>query len=173
MINYRDQLYAFPQTGKAERYYPDFNCWSTLDLPTTSSTKVTVVRGVIYAIQVNTSTKKSTITRYDVEQCSWQTVLSSQEGCRIESCVLAAGNHLYVCGGRPLGGYPTPDPTAKAERFDTVENKWETIANMQKERVGAFGVATTGKIFVAGGRPSPRSCEMYIIQTSNKLPFVC
>ena len=74
MINCCDQLYAFPQTGKAERYDPVFNCWSTLDLSTARSTKVAVVRGEIYAIEVNTSTKTSTIKRYDVERCSWQTV---------------------------------------------------------------------------------------------------
>ena len=67
MINYRDKLYAF-HFGKAERYDPVVNGWSSLDLTTTSCTKVTVVRGEIYAIEVNTaSTKKSTIKRYDVD----------------------------------------------------------------------------------------------------------
>jgi len=162
MINYRDQLYAFPQTGKAERYDPVFNCWSSLDLSITRSTKVAVVRGELYAIEVNTSTERSTVKRYDVERCSWQTVLSSHEGCREDSCVVAAGNHLYVCGGRPKGSFCLE----KAERFDTMENKWETIANMQERREGAFGVTTSGKIFVAGGRSSPRSCEMHNILTN-------
>ena len=99
MINYRDQLYAFPCDGKGERYDPVVNGWCTLDLSTTMFTKVAVVRGEIYAIEVNTSTEKSTIKRYQVELCSWQTVLSSREGCREYSCVVAAGNHLYVCGG--------------------------------------------------------------------------
>ena len=44
MMNYRDQLYAFSQTGEVERYDPVFNCWSTLDVSTTSSTKVAVVK---------------------------------------------------------------------------------------------------------------------------------
>ena len=43
--------------------------------------------------------EKSTIKRYDFERCLWQTVLSSDEGCRDNACVVAAGNHLYVCGG--------------------------------------------------------------------------
>ena len=161
MMNYRDQLYAFPQTGKAERYDPVFNCWSTLDMPTTNSTKVAVVRGNIYAIEVCTSKNTSSIKRYDVEWCSWQTVLSSHEGCREDSCVVAAGNHLYVCGGSSSCRY-----VAKAERFDTVENKWETIADMQQKRGFAFGATTTGKIFVAGGKLSPLSCEMYNISTN-------
>ena len=160
MIKYRDQLYAFPQTGPAERYDPVVNSWCTLGLSATSSTKVAVVRGEIYAMEVNTSMKKCIIKRYDFERCSWQTILSSQAVCRLETCLIAAGNHLYVCGGRPEGRYAPS--TSNADRFDTVENKWETIANMQQERKNAFGVATEGKIFVAG---EGRSCEMYNIST--------
>ena len=165
MINYRDQLYAF-HFGKAERYDPVVNGWSSLDLTIISCTKVAVVRGEIYAIEVNTaSTKKSTIKRYNIERCSWQKVLSCHEGCRLESCVVAAGNHLYVCGGRLNGVYVT-----KAERFDTVENKWEDIASMRQKRGRAFGVATEGKIIVAGGTEDWQSClkmcEMFNISTN-------
>ena len=163
MINYRDQLYAFPSDCKAERYDPVFNGWSTLDMSTTRSAKVAVVRGEIYSLETNTSLKKSTIKRFNVERCSWQTVLSSHEGCRVESSVVAAGNHLYVCGGR-LG----MDYSSKAERFDTVEGKWEEIANMQQERENAFGVATEGKIFLTGGffQDTLKTCEMYNISTN-------
>ena len=52
-------------------------------------TKVAVVRGEIYSVEVNTSKKKSIIKRYDLERCSWQTVLFSHEGCRVRSCVVA------------------------------------------------------------------------------------
>ena len=169
MISFCDELYVFPPDGKAERYDPVVNGWCTLDLSTTRSTKVAVVRGEIYAIEVNTSMKKSTVKRYDVERCSWQTVLSSGEGCREDSCVVAAGNHLYVCGGR-LGIVRF----SKAERFDTVENKWEEIANMQQKRGNAFGVATEGKIFLAGGiqRFSRlKTCEMHNIPT-NEWQFI-
>jgi len=163
MISYRDQSYAFPSAEKGERYDPTVNSWCTLDLYATWSTKVAVVRGEIYAIDVNTTTKKSTIKRYNVERCSWQTVLSSHEGCRHGSCVVAAGNHLYVCGG--ITGN---DHVSKAERFDAVENKWEEIANMQQKRRSAFGAATEGKIFVAGGRMEDfvsdlKTCEMFNI----------
>ncbi|XP_078353489.1 kelch-like protein 11 [Oculina patagonica] len=161
MRKFRDQLYTFPKYGKAERYDPFFNGWSTLDLYTSSA--VTVVKGEIYDIEVNTSTKKTTIKRYNTWSCSWQTVLSSHEGCRDDSCVVAAGNHLYVLGGMPpqQSKYVT-----KAERFDVVENKWQEIGNMQQERGYAFGVATQGKIFVAGGKPLTRTCEMYNISTN-------
>jgi len=165
MISYRDQLYAFPSVGKGERYDSIVNGWCTLDLSITRSTKVTVVRGEIYAIEVNTLTQKSTIKRYNVERCSWQTVLSSHEGCREHSCVAAAGNHLYVCGGGR-----EDDFVVKAERFDIVGNKWEEIANMRQKRGYAFGVATEGKIFVAGGRKDWRTClktcEMFNISTN-------
>jgi len=168
MVNHRDQLYAFSSDGTAERYDPVFDCWSTLDhldWPTEDPAKVTVVRGELYAIEINTSSKKSTIKRFDVERCSWQTVLSSHEGCREDSCVVAAGNHLYVCGGELGREY-----FAKAERFDTVENKWEEIASMQQARANSFGVATEGKIFVVGGRENCEwcleTCEMFNISTN-------
>ena len=165
MLSYRDQLYAFSSDGKAERYDPVVNSWCTLDLSTTSSTEVAVVRGEMYSFEADRSTRKSIIKRYNVEQCSWQTVLSSHEGCRENSCVVAAGNHLYVCGGNLEGEY-----FSKAERFDTVENKWEEIANMQQKRTYAFGVATEGKIFLAGGLqgnlPWSITCEMYNISAN-------
>ena len=169
MISYCDQLYAFTSDGKGERYDPVVNGWSTLDLSTTEFTKVAVVSGKIYAIEINTSTKKSTVKRYDFERYSWQPVLSSHEGCRLGSCVVAAGNHLYVCGGWLEG-----DLVTKAERFDTVGNKWEEIANMQQKRGNAFGVANEGKIFVAGGtdwRAYFKTCEMFNVST-NEWQFI-
>ncbi|KAJ7358809.1 kelch-like [Desmophyllum pertusum] len=129
---------------------------------------VTVVRGQIYAIEFNTSTEESTISRYNVELCSWETVLTSHQGCRVESCVVTAGNHLYVFGGKPP---QASEYVAKAERFDTLENKWEEIADMQQARGCACGVATQGKIFVARGRKEniflPQTCEMYNVSTND------
>ena len=119
VINYRDQLFAFWSDVEAERYDPVFDCWSTLDhlqLPSEDPAKVAVVRGEIYSIEIDTSSKKSTIKRFDVERFSWQTVLSSHEGCRKHSCVVAAGNHLYVFGGRLEDDF---EFLTKAERFDT------------------------------------------------------
>ena len=167
MINFRDQLYTF-DCGKAERYDPVLDGWCTFNSMPRSDDIATVVRGEIYAIKANTYTKKSTIARYDVERCSWQTVLSSHEGCREDSCVVAAGNHLYVLGGK----FPeTLKYVAKAERFDVVVNKWEEIADMRQGRGCAFGVATQGKIFVGGGRcgswrDEMKTCEMYNISTN-------
>ena len=159
----------FPSDGKGERYDPVVNGWSTLDLSTTRSTKVAVVRSEIYAIDVNTSTNKSTVNRYDFERCSWQTVFSSHEGCREYFCVFAAGDHLYVCGG-----VVEDDAVTKAERFDTTGNKWEEITNMQQKRCNAFGVASEGKIFVAGGESRQahlKTCEMFNVST-NEWQFI-
>ena len=174
MIKFRDQLYIFPGTPELpERYDPVFNSWGTLRGIRLSQTKrVVVVGGQIYGININRRNGKSTIERYDVGLWSWQSILSSPEGCRQDACVVAAGNFLYVLGGTPLRDYGY---VKKGERFDTVHNKWEEIADMQQERGPAFGVATQGKIFVAGGQKrtynSSETCEVYDIST-NEWQFI-
>ena len=173
VINHRGHSYAFSYDGTVERYDPVFDFWSTLDhlkLPTTFYCKVTVVTGEIYSVEVDMSSKKSTIKRFNVERCSWQTALSSGEGCRAGSCVVAANNHLYICGGVTEGNF-----IAKAERFDVVENKWEEITDMQQKRGYACGVATEGNILIAGGMENWASCletcEMFNIST-NEWQFI-
>ena len=165
MIRFHDQLYVFSPSHPTERYDPVYNGWSTLDFLSTPAT-VVVMKGEIYALDINTLTKKSTIERYNVDMCSWQTVLTSNKACRKESCVVAAGHYLYFFGGRPprSSKYVTT-----AERFDTMVNEWEEIADMQHERGGAFGVATQEKIFVGGGSESDyclNSCEVYNVSTN-------
>ena len=172
VIKFRDQLYIFPRTSyeRAERYDPVFNSWVSLrDMHLSQTKRVAVVRGQIYGIDIDRRDGKSTIQRYDVELWSWQSILSSPErGCREDACVVAAGNFLYVLGGTPFRdhGY-----VKKGERFDTVHNKWEEIADMQQERGSAFGVATQGKIFVTGGWRKPQTCEVYNIST-NEWQFI-
>ena len=85
-------------------------------------TSVCVVRDQIYAIALDQCIKKSTIERYSVGACLWEKIFTSHEGCRNHSCVVAAGDCMYVLGGEPLlqrGG----EYVAKAERFDTVQYK--------------------------------------------------
>ena len=169
MLIFRDQLYTFKDFSKAEKYDCVFNGWSKSDLIDVSadSAIVTVVKGDMYAIEVNKPVGKSTIKRYDVERCTWQTVVESSQGCRNGSCVIAGGSYLYVLGGSAPGnaGY-----VSKAERFSTVVNRWEEIADMQQGRFGAFGEATEGKIFVAGGlnqdKKVSKRCEMYNVSTN-------
>ena len=179
MVTFRDQLFTF--NGNAYRYDPAFDAWSSLKhLHLSSCSKrVAVIRGQVYAIAVDENTRKSTIKRYNMGSWSWEIIFTSCRGCREESCVIAAGDCLYVLGGKSefqqRGSRHGFLRVAKAERFDTVQNKWEEITSMQQERGCAFGVATRGKIFVAGGKGRENkqlnSCEVYTIST-NEWQFI-
>ena len=169
MLTFRDQLYTFKEFSKAEKYDPVFNGWSKSDLINVSADNaiVTVVKGDMYAIEVNKPVGKSTIKRYNVELCTWQTVVESPQGCRNSSCAIASGSYLYLLGGSVPGN---ASYVSKAERFNIVETHWEEIADMQQGRGGAFGVASEEKIFVAGGlsekRKVSKKCEMYNVSTN-------
>ena len=169
MLTFRDQLYTFGEFSEAEKYDPVFNSWSTSDLieVLADSAIVTVVKGDMYAIEVNKPVGKSTIKRYNVELCTWQTVVESPQGCRNSCCVIAGGSYLYLLGGSVPGN---ASYVSKAERFNIAETKWEEIADMQQGRGGAFGVASEGKIFVAGGlnekNKVSKKCEMYNVSTN-------
>ena len=168
VIRFRGQLYAFPSGyGNAESFNPVLNGWSKLDF-SSNRASVVAIRGEIYAVEVKTSPEQTIVKRYNVESCTWETRLSSLEGCRTEACIVAAGSHLYVLGGSPPS---SSQNVAKAERFDTVENKWEEIVDMREERGNAFGVAIHEKIFVAGGSHREKksvlqTCEVYDISTN-------
>ena len=169
MLTFRDQLYTFKEFSKAEKYDPVFNGWSKSDLMNVSADNaiVTVVKGDMYAIEVNKPVGKSTIKRYNVELCTWQTVVESPQGCRNSCCVIAGGSYLYLLGGSTPGN---ASYVSKAERFNIAETQWEEIADMQQGRGGAFGVASEEKIFVAGGlsekRKVSKKCEMYNVSTN-------
>ena len=129
---------------------------------------VLAIKREIYAVEVQTFPEQTTVKKYNVESCIWETLLSSLEGCRREACVFAAGSHLYVLSGSPPS---SSQNVVKAERFDTVENKWEEIGDMREERGNAFGVVMHEKIFVAGGshreRPSVlQTREVYYMSTN-------
>ena len=165
MIKFRDQLFIFGRNEDTERYDPAFNVWSELILYRDSA-KLVVLKGEIYAVEVNIYNTNTTIKKYNVKRCTWETLISSSEGCRENACVIAAGSHLYLFGGNISH---REKYVATAERFDTVENKWEEIADMQEGRSCAFGVATENKIFVTGGlrdRTRLKTCEIYIISTN-------
>ena len=172
MINFHDQLYAFNGCS-TQRYDPVFNIWVTLELGVSHRTEYLDCRGQLYAIHIDdsetTGIKTSTVKKFDVESYSWLSVHSSEVGCRYDSCIVAAGNCLYVLGGEATRNYSHPEYVTVAERFDTIGHQWEKIADMQQERGEAFGVAFQGKIFVAGGKDRSRkelnSCEVYNITT--------
>ncbi|XP_022777878.1 kelch-like protein 2 [Stylophora pistillata] len=172
MIKFRDQLFTFTKSEGAERYDPVFNDWSAFKSHA-GSCYVAIVKGEIYAVQVNTTDQKTTVVKYNVELCRWEAVdLSFDQDCRENICVVASGTHLYMIGGwRKTRGY-----FANGERFDTVEKTWEEIASMQIERAGPFGVATQEKIFVAGGvyrGQKLNTCEVYSISTNEWQVFQC
>ena len=179
MVTCRDQLFTFDVSYNTHRYDPTFDAWSSLKHLhlSSNSTRVAVIRGQIYAIDVKTKgeQRESTIERYNMGSWSWEIICTSCWGCREDSCVIAAGDCLYVLGGitksrEPDRYYWNVKCVAKAERFDTVQNKWEEITSMRQGRCSAFGVATQGKIFVGGGNDSGRNalktCEMYNISTN-------
>ena len=165
MIKFRDQLFIFGRNGDTERYDPAFNVWSELNLYRDSA-KLVVLKGEIYAVEVCNFNTKTTIKKYNVKRCTWETLISSCEGCRENACVVAAGSHLYLFGGNISH---REKYVATAERFDTVENKWEEIVDMHEGRSDAFGVAAENKIFVAGGLRNGKklkTCEIYNISTN-------
>lgn len=168
MIKFRDQLYAFPGISSAERCDPLFNSWGGLDVALSYlMDHVVVVGGQIFSLEINVDENKTTVNRFDSNLSTWKTVLS-RGGCRMGSCVVGADDCMYVFGGRSSGG-PVCVATGTAERFNTVETNWETIADMQQPRRGAFGVATQGRVFVAGGILKQGevldSCEVYNVST--------
>ena len=181
MVAFRDQLFAFNGIYNTHRYDPAFDGWSSFQRLhlSSSSKRVAFIRGQIYAIDVVGEQRESRIERYNMGSWSWESIFTSRKGCRKDSCVVAAVDCLYVLGGKSESqgyGYPgNVKCVTKAERFDTVHNKWEEIADMQQERSCTCGVATQGKIFVAGGQGTGNkelnSCEVYTIST-NEWQFI-
>ena len=177
IIKFRDQLYSFPRRryAETERYDPAFNSWTTLRLPLPNDTfSLAVVNGQIHAMYLQLCQLlgpgphfyrhsrpvevwyEFVIERYDVELCTWETLLSSQEShYQDDSCIVAFGNCLYILGG---------GCSNKASRFDTVESKWEEIASMPISESSPCGVATQEKIFVTSARG--QQCEVYQVSTN-------
>ena len=108
MVKFRDQLYTFPGNVKAERYDPTFNGWASLGMRVLTYPKLVAVvtcTGQIYAVHVHHKNKypqnlpNSIVERYDVGLYQWKTIISSDKGCRDDSCVVVGGNCLCVFGG--------------------------------------------------------------------------
>ena len=170
MIRFRDQLYMFQEWGQAQRYDPVFNGWSLLHLNQLSFDYLTTVKEELYYVKHmnhDTEDEETCIEKFSVELNSWQTIFTSFESCRKESCVIGSGNYLYLLGGKSS---PTSEYLPKADRFDVMEKKWEEITDMQQARGGAFGVASQENIFVAGGADEEgtvlKTCEVYNVSTN-------
>ena len=86
----------------------------------------------------------------------------TNEVCTKQNCVVSAGSYLYVFDEPP----ESRKYVVKAERYDTVDKKWEEIADMLEERDDAFGEATEDKIFVAGGEHRESTITRYENQSN-------
>ena len=107
------------------------------------------------------------------DSCAWKTIPSFECGPTIGVCFVSADKHLYAIGGLTKGPGGARYLT-EAARFDTIENKWESIANIQEARSSACGVAVGKKLFIAGGYghgKGIRTCEMYNMLT-NEWQFI-
>ena len=88
---------------------------------------------------------------------------------RKSSCVIAFDTYIYAIGGYTLLEGNTFSVRSEGARFDTLENKWETIADIQEARFNASGVAANKRIFIAAGvgkdRKHLKTCEVYNMLT--------
>ena len=102
------------------------------------------------------------VLRYHPDKNEWNEV----EGIdQYGTCGISDGRHLYILGGSPYGPYDYIGTTT-VKRFDPSVNSWEEVAAMNEARCHAFGAATNGKIYVAGGCRRQinvvlSSCEVY------------
>ena len=147
MITFHNQWYIENCSRQTERYDPEFDSWSVLKDFTLYDGQV-VVRGQMYRVS------GSPVTVAKRSMGSWKNIHSSQMKGRSTACILAVDNFIYVVGG--FGRH--------FARFDTVQNKWEKLADMKEEKSRPLGVASRGKIFVAD-TPSA-SCAVYSIDTN-------
>ncbi|KAL9979575.1 hypothetical protein ACROYT_G017253 [Oculina patagonica] len=162
MTSFQGQLYVMPSSPRAfdgfrhllyDSFLKRWHIWRWGEGRMVPRNALTAVGQHIYSI----NTDPKSISKYSSTSNTWNVVSSGEETAFIDDgvCAVPMGNDLYVLGGLEK---------RQARRFDTVENKWERIADMEKERTNACGVAADGKIFVAGGFMA--SCEMYNVSTN-------
>lgn len=185
MISFQDKLYvvqASPSSefSAVERYDPSFNRWGSLDWKLSkpaTSLKLVVLGSEIYSVDNLTSTREVSVEKFNVESNAWERGLSTLPFQVLGACVVAMDNYLYVISGRwerqesQTHGFKASN---SAGRYDTVENRWEQIAEVQEARWDACGVAAHGKIFIAGGAILPQfihTCEVYDAST-NEWQFI-
>ena len=165
MTSFQGQLFVlFPASGYQKctphdiyNYDSSSNRWiprlTIADMPQVVN-KVVVVGKDIFIFHTKHCSKNYNyfISKYDPSSNVWNVVSSGEETAFINhgTCAVSMGDFLYVLGGLNK---------RQAKRFDTVENKWERIADMNEEKTRGCGAAAHGKIFVTGG--AVVSCEMY------------
>jgi len=170
---YKGKIYVFNnETHKlgeskvTEYFIPAANSWGAIQKDSFYRfTSCLVLNGELYATRFSTYSD-GRIYRYNEEKNCWDEIDASPTR-RADPCVVASEQFLYIIGGSTL---PTGCVSSAATRFDSTNNSWEDVANINVERCEAFGAAMKGKVFIAGGQRTDRSgistCEVYSPSTN-------
>lgn len=155
IITFLNQWYIENSSKRTERYDPEFDSWSVLKDFALSNSQVVVGRQLFRVFDSGNNVR---VFKYNMG--SWKEVHSTGTRGISNACILAVDNSIYVLGGGPSTYSPG---SAHVDRFDTLQNKWEKLADMKEKKHLPFGVASQGKIFVAD---SYCFCEVYSIDTN-------
>ncbi len=168
LSSFQGKLYVFEKTNRrifhSFLYDPFCNHWVRLNWDFSEfkpkAILTAVVRGEMYAV-IDTEYSSKTlaekeqgcIVKYNIESSLWERVSSILfDGFLSVSGACAVAMDKYLC---LIGGCWTYKdsvrPSITAARFDTIERKWERIADIQEARYNTCGVSARGKIFIAGG----------------------
>lgn len=161
MISCQNELYIVPGSpasdfSAVERYDPSSNRWVSSDWELSKPayperlSKLVALGDEIYSVDNQLARREVSVEKFDVESNSWKS-LWTLPFLVLGACVVAMDNYLYVISGSWERQGNQNQASKCAGRFDTVENKWEEIADVQEARCSACGVAAHGKIFIAGG----------------------
>ena len=182
VVTYRSQLFAITSDiYESQCYDPDMNRWYPAPWSKRDPNQVLIEKGktletvvvvkdemcfISYFILRGYGTPPSKLCRYNLDSNSICSPLNWIN--RQHSCVIAFDTYIYAIGGTMLVGNES-SVRSEAARFDTVENKWEKIADIQEARFYACGLATHEKIFIAAGvgkdSKQLKTCEVYNMLT--------
>ena len=163
---YKDKICLFDvgshQLGKSRtrviEYLEDDNTWTVTEIAAGNiyPTNYTILNGDLYALYL--PNQKTEIYKYNAETDDWNGMESLPFGHQ-DACIVTDEQYLYMISGRN---------TSRTSRYDSMNKKWEELAYVIKDRYNAFGVAMSGKIYMAGGLTDETdytcihsSCEVY------------
>ncbi len=87
---------------------------------------------------------------YDFATGKWHRIAPAPISGRSSAVAAWVGDHMIVWGG--IGAHPTPHGLSDGAAYDPASNSWNVIAAAPASgRVGAFGAAFGGKLYIAGG----------------------
>lgn len=173
LLSYKAKLYNF----SLRLFGSNFLCynphslttcnWTMLKLPSKLVPEmVTVLEDCVYGVGSAGGHLKF-ISMYNMGSNSWEYIPSSGGDIVKGTCIVGEGKCLYFIGGIPA--------STECKKFDTSEIRWENTAHMLEGRYSAFGAASRGKIYVAGGKrygdDHLKTCEVYNVMT-NEWQFI-